>query len=71
MTPDTLAALIIRFCNVHTQAEMYNTPEKKACVFFVMNCSVDDKGQILPDVVKKCTAEWAKNKTSLIKQFGD
>lgn len=70
MTPEILASLIIKFCSIKEQKEIFETPEKAACAFFLMNCSVDKSGIIRGARFESCKDAFLKNKSKIIKEYG-
>lgn len=70
MTSDLLATLIIKFCSVKTKEDLYNDPQKTACVFFLLNCSVNKNGEIKESQFEDCKGMYIKNKDKITKEYG-
>lgn len=65
LTSKLLAATIVAFCKLTPQNMM--TPPYVYCFNYILNCSVDENGDIKEEVVEECKKNWIVNEEELIK----
>jgi hypothetical protein len=62
MTPAMLAAIVIQFCQIKSQAEIVMDNTKYACTNYMINCSVGNGGTITQKRIDQCKTLFKKKK---------